>query len=89
MADRQTQVDPASDWGRSRPDIVVYIPTAGALNDTDNERFLAFPAPKSDELLAIWTQSSCAGRGDNHLGLVRSARRSALVAVAWAPVGPA
>ncbi|MEW6360141.1 MAG: sialidase family protein [Planctomycetota bacterium] len=64
--------NPATEWRRSDPDIVVYLPKGGDLNDTDNEHFLVFEAPKSDELLAIWTQSSCEGRGDNHLVLARS-----------------
>ena len=68
--EKQTTVDPATDWKRSRPDIVVYLPRGE--RDTDNEHFLVFEAPKSDELLAMWTQSSCEGHGDNHLVLARS-----------------
>ena len=67
-----TPGDLASEWKRSNPDIVVYLPKGGDLNDTDNEHFLVFEAPKSDELLVMWTQSSCEGRGDNHLVLARS-----------------
>lgn len=62
----------SSEWRRSQPDVVVYVPKGGSLNDGDNEHFLVFPAPKSDELLAIWTQSSVEGRGDNHLVIARS-----------------
>ena len=69
----RTPGDPATEWQRSNPDIVVYLPKGGALNDTDNEHFLVFEAPKSDELLAMWTQSSCEGRGDNDLLPARSA----------------
>ena len=65
--------DVATEWQRSHPDVVVYIPKGEAHHDTDNEHFLVFAAPKSDELLATWTQSSCEGRGDNHLCLARSA----------------
>jgi len=64
--------DLATEWRRSNPDVVVYLPKAGERNDTDNEHFLVFEAPKSDTLLAMWTQSSCEGRGDNHLVLARS-----------------
>jgi len=64
--------DPATEWQRSDPDVVVYLPKEGDLNDGDNEHFLVFHAPKSDELLAMWTQSTCEGRGDNHLVLARS-----------------
>ncbi len=66
-----TTGDPASEWRRSDPDIVVYIPRAGERNDTDNEHFLVFESPGGD-LLAMWTQSSCEGRGDNHIVLSRS-----------------
>jgi len=72
VTDQTGPADPATDWQRSNPDIVVYLPKGGDLNDTDNEHFLVFEAPKSDELFAMWTQSSCEGRGDNHLVLARS-----------------
>ena len=68
-----TPGDLATEWKRSDPDVVVYLPKGGELNDTDNEHFLVFEAPKGEELLAMWTQSSCEGRGDNHLVLARSA----------------
>ena len=63
-------VDLATEWQRSKPDIVVYLPRGG--RDTDNEHFLVFEAPHGDELLATWTQSSCEGRGDNHIVVARS-----------------
>ena len=72
MTQRDDAVDVMTDWQRSDPDVVVYVPKGGGLDDTDNEHFLVFEAPKSDELLAMWTQSSCEGRGDNHLVLARS-----------------
>ncbi len=58
------------EWRRSLPDVVVYLPKGKA--DGDNEHFLVFEAPKSDELLAMWNQSSCEGRGDNRAVLARS-----------------
>jgi hypothetical protein len=58
------------EWRRSNPDVVVYLPEGTA--DGDNEHFLVFEAPKSDELLAMWTQSSCEGRGDNRIAFARS-----------------
>ena len=69
--------DLAHEWRRSCPDIVVYLPQGDAvadpeLSDTDNEHFLVFESPGGD-LLAMWTQSSCEGRGDNHVALARSA----------------
>ena len=65
------QGDPSSEWKRSQPDVVVYLPKQGGLNDGDNEHFLVFESPKSG-LLAMWTQSSLEGQGDNHLMLARS-----------------
>jgi hypothetical protein len=64
--------DPATEWRRSQPDVVVYIPKGAPHNDTDNEHFLVFESPRAG-LLAMWTQSSVEGRGDNHLVLARSA----------------
>ncbi len=58
------------EWKRSNPDFTVFLPTG--YHDGDNEHFLVFEAPKSDELLALWTQSSVEGRGDNRLVLARS-----------------
>lgn len=64
--------DPAVEFRRSNPDIVVYIPKGKPQNDEDNEHFLVFEAPSGD-LLAIWTQSSVEAYGDNHTVLARSA----------------
>ena len=63
--------DPATEWTRSKPDVTVYLPKQGGLNDGDNEHFLVFESPKGD-LLATWTQSSIEGNGDNHIMLARS-----------------
>ena len=60
------------EWRRTNPDITVYIPRGEAFHDTDNEHFLAFPSPSGKELLAVWTQSSCEGRGDNRAMIARS-----------------
>jgi len=60
------------EWCRSKPDVVVYLPKGEKHHDGDNEMLLVFPAPKSDELLAMWTQSSVEGRGDNRLMLART-----------------
>ena len=62
--------DQKNEWQRSEPDVVVYIPRG--TGDEDNEHFLVFEAPDNG-LLALWTQSSCEGRGDNRLMLSRSA----------------
>jgi hypothetical protein len=54
--------------------VTVYRPKEGGINDGDNEHFLVFESSKGD-LLAMWTQSSVEGRGDNHIVLARSRDR--------------
>ena len=68
----QQPIDESTEWKRSNPDIVVYLPKRGEMNDGDNEHFMVFQSPKSEELLAMWTQSSVEARGDNHIVLARS-----------------
>lgn len=63
--------DEEVEWKRTSPDIVLYRPTGDSYTN-DNEHFLVIKAPQSDELLATWTQSSCEGRGDNHIVIARS-----------------
>ena len=65
--------DPDIEWKRSNPDIKVFVPTGSGIYNGDNEHFFVFKAPKSEGLLALWTQSSVEGHGDNHLVLARSA----------------
>lgn len=64
--------DPDVEWKRSNPDLQVFVPTGSGIYNGDNEHFLVFEAPGGKELLALWTQSSVEGRGDNHLVLARS-----------------
>jgi len=64
--------DSTIEWKRSNPDIVVYLPKEDGIRNGDNEHFLVFESPSGKELLAMWTQSSCEGRGDNHIALARS-----------------
>jgi len=65
--------DPLTDYKRSNPDIVVYLPKEGGkYNDGDNEHFLVTQSPKSNDLLAFWTQASAEAYGDNHIMLSRS-----------------
>ncbi len=64
--------NPETEWQRSRPDVVLYRPHRQENNDQDNEHLCVFKSPKSDELLAIWTQSSCESYGDNHIAFSRS-----------------
>ncbi|MBQ7050152.1 MAG: exo-alpha-sialidase [Firmicutes bacterium] len=59
------------EWKRTKPDVVVYRPHM-EMWDGDNEHFLVFESPRYDGLMAIWTQSSCEGRGDNHIMFSRS-----------------
>jgi len=66
------EMNPATEWRHTNPDIVVYLPKGGEYHDEDNEHFLVFRAPKGDELLALWTQSSMEGTGDNRLMLART-----------------
>lgn len=66
------KADPATEWKRSRPDIVVYRPRGEAHHDTDNEHFLVQQSHDGTELLAFWTQSSCEGHGDNRIMMSRS-----------------
>ncbi len=61
------------EWQRTKPDIVVYIPKGPEAHDEDNEHFLVFPSASGKELLAVWNQSSCEGRGDNRVVFARSA----------------
>ncbi|TBL80468.1 sialidase family protein [Paenibacillus thalictri] len=58
------------EWKRSRPDVAVYIPQEDEYTG-DNEHFLVFQSPGGD-WLALWTQSSVEGHGDNHLVVARS-----------------
>ena len=71
----------AEEWKRSKPDVVVYLPKGGDAHDEDNEMLLVFEAPKSDELIAMWTQSSVEAYGDNRQMLSRSADGRLLVAM--------
>ncbi len=67
------QAMPAEEeWRRTNPDVVVYLPKGGEHHDEDNETFLVVVAPKGDEMLGFWTQSSVEGRGDNRIMLART-----------------
>jgi hypothetical protein len=70
LADPSNDSVPGKEWLRTNPDIVVFRPRTES--EGDNEHFLVFEAPGSDELLAIWTQSSVEGFGDNHAVIARS-----------------
>jgi len=71
LAPRPSTAAEQEEWRRSGPDVVVYLPKGEEHHDGDNEMLLVFPAPKGDELLGMWTQSSVEGRGDNRIMLAR------------------
>jgi hypothetical protein len=60
------------EWRRTAPDATIYLPRGGDARDGDNESLCVFKAPKSDELLATWTQSSVETFGDNRMMIARS-----------------
>lgn len=64
--------DPSMEWQRTKPDEILYLPEKTQNNDTDNCQLHVFPSPSGAELLALWTQSSVEGGGDNRLLLARS-----------------
>lgn len=64
--------NPQNEYLRTGADIQVYLPHHPDGCDQDNEHFLVFPAPSGKKLLAVWTQSSVEGRGDNHLVISES-----------------
>jgi len=57
---------------RTKPDLVVYHPHRADANDVDNEHFLVFFAPKSNDLIAIWTQGNAEGSQYQHIACARS-----------------
>lgn len=59
------------EWERSNPDVKVFLPQRDQY-EGDNEHFLVFHAPGGEKLLALWTQSSMEGFGDNHLMMAES-----------------
>jgi hypothetical protein len=75
---------------RSNSDYVVYVPKSvdGSTFDNGNEHFLVFEGPDKS-LMAVWTQSTVEGAGDQRIVFSRSADEG----VTWAPpmrvAGPA
>lgn len=65
--------DPKKEHNRTNPDVVMYVPREGDdYNDGDNEHVLVVESPKSQTLLAMWTQGTMEPFGDNHTMLSRS-----------------
>ena len=60
-----------TEWLRTRPDLVVYLPARPGGRDGDNEHFLVDYTPRS-ELLAVWTQGTSESAPDNHVVFARS-----------------
>ena len=67
------EIDLEAECRRTRPDYVAYVPqsTDGSTGDTGNEHFMVFEGPLG-ALQAIWTQSTCEGRPDQHIVHARS-----------------
>lgn len=64
--------DPKTEWMRTGPDAVIYVPKEDLGPDCDNETLVVTPTSDGSELLAIWTQSSVECNGDNRIMLSRS-----------------
>lgn len=62
-----------SELQRTHPDKIVYVPHREDLRDLDNEHFLVFHAPKSSDLIAIWTQGDAESGRYQHVACSRSA----------------
>ncbi len=58
---------------RTKPDYVVYVPGSddGSTHDTGNEHFQVFDGPDGS-LMAVWTQSTKEGHGDQRVAFARS-----------------
>ena len=52
----------------TKPDFVVFVPqlTGSGVSDSGNEHFLVFDGP-DESLMAVWTQSTREGAGDQHI----------------------
>ena len=64
--------NPSVEWMRTRPDRVIYIPHRSDGTDADNCSLRVIRLKKSGEYIALWTQSSVEGWGDNRMALSRS-----------------
>ncbi len=64
--------NPQLEWMRTSPDRVIYIPHGADGFDTGNCQLKVFKNPKADGLIALWTQNSVEGFGDNHLVVSKS-----------------
>jgi len=64
--------DPLIEYKRTSPDVILYNPDGIEYYKGDNEHLLVFESPDQLELLAVWTQSSCEGKGNNHIVMSRS-----------------
>jgi hypothetical protein len=64
--------NPATEWLRTEPDALLYVPQADGGKDNDNCVLAVTPTHDGNELIAIWTQSSVECGGDNRIVIARS-----------------
>lgn len=64
--------DPSVEWQRTNPDVAIYIPKEDMKHDCDNCVLAVTETPDGSELIAIWTQSSAEGFGDNRIVIART-----------------
>lgn len=64
--------NPDDEWMRTEPDVCVYIPKRDLGSDCDNCVLAVTVTPDQSELIAVWTQSSAEGFGDNRIVISRS-----------------
>lgn len=64
--------NPENEWMRSEPDVKVFIPEKDGGNNCDNCVLAVTPTPDGKELIAVWTQSSVEGGGNNRIVISRT-----------------
>jgi len=64
--------DPQVEWQRTNPDVKIYIPKEDMQGDCDNCVLAVTETSDKSELIAIWTQSSAEGFGDNRIVIART-----------------
>ena len=64
--------NPATEWMRTNPDSIIYAPAKDMAGDCDNCVLAVTELPDGSGLMAMWTQSSCEGHGDNRILISKS-----------------
>lgn len=64
--------NPQNEWMRSEPTVKVFIPEKDGADNCDNCVLAVTATPDGKELIAVWTQSSVEGRGNNRIVLSRT-----------------